>query len=61
MRDLKPPRYPDLFETCANAILFQQVSLHAASAIMRRLIVALGRRSGRLDDERDEIPQYVLP
>jgi DNA-3-methyladenine glycosylase II len=61
MRDLKPPRYPDLFEACANAVLFQQVSLHAASAIMRRLIVALGRRSGRLDDERDEIPQYVLP
>lgn len=26
-----------VFEACANTILFQQVSLHAASAIMRRL------------------------
>ena len=42
MRGLKPPRYPALFEACANTILFQQVSLHAASAIMRRLILALG-------------------
>jgi DNA-3-methyladenine glycosylase II len=38
---VKPPRYPTLWEACVNAILFQQVSLHAASAIMRRLIVAL--------------------
>lgn len=42
MRGLKPPRYPGLFEACANAILFQQVSLHAASAIMQRLLLALG-------------------
>jgi DNA-3-methyladenine glycosylase II len=42
MRGLKPPRYPGLFEACANAILFQQVSLHAASAIMRRVVLALG-------------------
>lgn len=44
MCGLKPPRYPALFEACANAILFQQISLHAASAIMRRLILALGTR-----------------
>lgn len=43
MDGLKPPRYPSLFEACANAILFQQVSLHAASAIMGRLILTLGR------------------
>jgi DNA-3-methyladenine glycosylase II len=42
MRGLKPPRYPDLFEACANTIAFQQVSLHAASAIMRRLVLSLG-------------------
>ncbi len=42
MRGLKPPRYPDLFEACANAIVFQQLSLHAASAIMRRLLLDLG-------------------
>ncbi len=42
MHGLKPPRYPALFEAFANAILFQQISLHAASAIMHRLILALG-------------------
>lgn len=42
MSGLKPPRYPDLFEACANTIAFQQVSLHAASAIMRRLVLSLG-------------------
>lgn len=39
---LRPPRYPGLFEACANVILFQQVSLHAASAIMRRMVLELG-------------------
>ena len=43
MRGVKPPRYPTLWEACVNAIVFQQISLHAASAIMRRLIVAIGR------------------
>jgi DNA-3-methyladenine glycosylase II len=42
MRGVKPPRYPSLWEACANAIVFQQVSLRAASSIMQRLIVALG-------------------
>lgn len=42
MRGVKPPRYPALWDACANAIVFQQVSLRAASAIMHRLIVALG-------------------
>jgi DNA-3-methyladenine glycosylase II len=43
MRGLKPPRYPTLWETFVNAIAFQQVSLQAASAIVRRLIMALGQ------------------
>ena len=41
MRGVKPPRYPTLWEACVNAVVFQQVSLVAASAISRRLIVAL--------------------
>ena len=41
MRGVRPPRYPTLWEACVNAIVFQQVSLLAASAIMRRMIVAL--------------------
>ncbi len=42
MRGVKPPRYPTLWEACVNAIVFQQISLLAASSILRRTIVALG-------------------
>lgn len=42
MRGVKPPRYPTLWEACVNAIVFQQVSLIAASSILRRMILALG-------------------
>ena len=41
MRGVKPPRYPTLWEACVNVIVFQQISLLAASSIMRRLIVSL--------------------
>lgn len=58
MRGVKPPRYPTLWEACANAIIFQQVSLPAASAIMHRLVVALGQPV-----EADDMPRplYVFP
>jgi DNA-3-methyladenine glycosylase II len=45
---VKPPRYPSIWEACVNAIVYQQVSIHAAGAILRRVIeryavpVALG-------------------
>jgi DNA-3-methyladenine glycosylase II len=45
---VKPPRYPSVWEACVNAIVYQQVSIHAAAAILRRVIeryavpVALG-------------------
>ena len=42
MHGVKPPRYPTLWEAFVNTIAFQQVSLQAASAIARRLIVASG-------------------
>jgi DNA-3-methyladenine glycosylase II len=42
MRGIKPPRYPTLWEACVNAIVFQQMSLFAASSIARRTILALG-------------------
>jgi DNA-3-methyladenine glycosylase II len=41
MRGVRPPRYPTVWEACVNAIVFQQISLHAASSIMGRLTVAL--------------------
>jgi DNA-3-methyladenine glycosylase II len=56
MRGLRPPRYPGLFEACANAILFQQVSLSSASAIMRRFLLALGTAV-----EHDGVPLVVFP
>jgi len=35
---LKPPCYPTLWEALCHAIVFQQISLHAASSIMRRVV-----------------------
>ena len=35
---VKPPRYPTLWETVVNAVVYQQVSIHAAGAILRRVI-----------------------
>jgi DNA-3-methyladenine glycosylase II len=37
-RGVKPPRYPTLWETICNAIVYQQISIHAAGAILRRVI-----------------------
>lgn len=42
MHGVRPPRYATLWEGCANSIVFQQVSLRAASTIMQRLIRELG-------------------
>lgn len=42
MRGIKPPRYPSLWEAAVNAVVFQQVSLHAAMSVVRRLLLALG-------------------
>ncbi len=38
LRGVKPPRYPDLWEALCNGIVFQQLSIAAASAVMRRLV-----------------------
>jgi DNA-3-methyladenine glycosylase II len=56
MRGVRPPRYPTLWEACVNAIVFQQISLHAASAIM-------GRLTRGLDEpvEHCGIPLYRFP
>ncbi len=45
MEGVKPPRYPTLWEACVNAIVYQQISLSAAGAILRRTILALGART----------------
>jgi DNA-3-methyladenine glycosylase II len=41
MRGVRPPRYPTVWEACVNAIVFQQISLHAASSILGRLTMGL--------------------
>ncbi len=41
-RGVKPPRYATLWEAATHAIVFQQISIHAASAIMGRVVAALG-------------------
>lgn len=58
MHGVKPPRYPTLWEACVNAIVFQQLSLAAATAIMRRLIVAVGQS---VKAEGIPVPLYVFP
>lgn len=40
-KGVKPPRYATLWEACAHAIVFQQISIYAAASIMRRAIEAL--------------------
>lgn len=56
MRGVKPPRFPTLWESCVNAIVFQQVSLAAASTVTRRLVRALGTRV-----EAGGLPLYTFP
>jgi len=58
MRGVRPPRYPTLWEACANAIVFQQLSIRAASAIMQRLIVAVGQG---IRADGVPVPLYPFP
>ncbi|MGH8297130.1 MAG: DNA-3-methyladenine glycosylase family protein, partial [Steroidobacteraceae bacterium] len=42
LRGMRPPRYPDLFETFANVIPFQQLSLQAGMAVVAQLVQRFG-------------------
>jgi len=44
LRGLKPPRFATIFETLANVIPFQQVSIAAGVAVVTRLVERWGRR-----------------
>ena len=55
-RGLRPPRYPTLWEAVAHSIVFQQISLHAAAAIMQRFVCAV---SSAVED--DGIVLYPFP
>lgn len=56
MRGVKPPRYASLWEAFVNVVAFQQVSLQAASTIVRRLIVSSGSSV-----ERDGVALHAFP
>jgi DNA-3-methyladenine glycosylase II len=56
MRGVRPPRYPTVWEACVNAIVFQQISLHAASSIMGRFTVGLSQPV-----ERSGVRLYPFP
>jgi DNA-3-methyladenine glycosylase II len=56
MQGVRPPRYPTVWEACVNTIVFQQISLHAASAIMGRLTMGLSE-----PEERGGVRLYPFP
>lgn len=58
MRGVRPPRYATLWEGCTNSIVFQQVSLRAASTITQRLIRELGEP---VVTDDVPVPFYVFP
>lgn len=57
LRGLKPPRFPTLFETIANVIPFQQVSLAAGDAVVGRLVERFGERLRLGDRVYDAFPR----
>ncbi len=44
LRGMRPPRFVELFEIFANVVPFQQLSLDAGAAILRRLVERFGER-----------------
>ncbi len=56
LRGLKPPRFPTLFETIANVIPFQLVSLAAGDAVVGRLVERFGERLRLGDRTYDAFP-----
>ncbi len=60
VRGVKPPRYASLWEACAHAIVFQQISIHAAGAIMRRTIETVGAPAKGLGAFAFPTPEAVL-
>lgn len=57
-RGVKPPRYPSLWEALVNAVVFQQISIHAAAAILRRVVERYAER--HIVDEVTLVP-FIAP
>ncbi len=58
LRGVRPPRYPSLWEALAHAIVFQQISIHAAGAIMRRMVMEV---SEPMHADDDALYPFPLP
>ncbi|NUO53087.1 MAG: DUF488 family protein [Polyangiaceae bacterium] len=56
LRGMRPPRFPSLFETFANVIPFQQVSLDSGVATVGRLVKRFGRSLSYDGRERYAFP-----
>ncbi len=56
LRGMRPPRFPDLFETIASVVPFQQLSLESAVALLNRLVKAFGESV-----EHDLLQAWVFP
>jgi len=57
LRGMRPPRYPGLFETFANVLPFQQVSLDAGVAIVTRLVARFGETLEHAGQEHAVFPE----
>lgn len=53
---VKPPRYRSLWEAFVNAVVFQQLSLQSATAVVKRMMMAFGTPL-----ESDGTPLYLFP
>src|SRR6185312_9348341 len=56
LRGMRPPRFPGLFVTFANVIPFQQLSLDAGVAVVRRLVERFGQKMLHQGRERYAFP-----
>jgi DNA-3-methyladenine glycosylase II len=56
LRGMRPPRFPNLFETFARVVPFQQLSLDAGVAIVARLVMKFGEHL-----EHDHRRFYAFP
>lgn len=56
LRGMRPPRFPNLFETFARVVPFQQLSLDAGAAIVARLVAKFGEHL-----EHDRRRFYAFP
>lgn len=56
LRGMRPPRFPDLFETIASVVPFQQLSLESGVAMLNRLVQTFGESV-----ENDPLQAWVFP